>query len=187
MLSIFPRNNAIDGVINASSNLKLTFNSSSDPSCKHCPFLRTCQEGISWGAKNQNDWLEVSFGNDLLYITHYCITGKNSGRRTRGWNVDAKDKQGVLHRIDTVSNGLLSSNYNEIHKIRSHGPFSSFKFTITDTYQSDSTWYSLTFGIDFFGILNPEEALMKKMFNKTCRKQNKVFNMVPLLLLNFVM
>ena len=129
--------------------------------------------------KKQYDWLSVSFGEDLLYITHYCITGKGVSNRVRGWNVDATDKQGTSYRIDTVTEGLLSSNYNELHKTKIHGPFSSFNFTITDTYSSNSDWYSLTYGIDFFGILNPDKSLMKKMF-KTCKKQSKNKNSLVL-------
>ena len=177
MISIFPRNKEINGIINASSNLKLTFSSSSDLNCKHCPFQRTCPASTSWGAKKQHDWLSVSFGEDLLYITHYCITGKNDKCRPRGWNVDATDKQGTSYRIDTVTEGLLSSNYNELHKTKIHGPFSSYNFTITDTYESRSDWYSHIFGIDFFGILNPDKSLMKKMF-KTCKKQSKNKNFI---------
>ena len=179
MISVFPRKNNINGVINVSSNLKFAFNSSSDKGCNHCPFYRNCGEPISWGAQEKNDWLEVSFGNDLLYITHYCINGKGTGnysitkfqQRPKGWNVDAKDKSGVSHRIDTVTEGLLPENENEVHKIKNHGPFRSFTFTITDTYGSGGGWYSHLYGIDFFGVLNPDPLLMKKIFHQTCKRK----------------
>ena len=155
MLSVFHEtDNEIDGIINAySSKLKLKFNSSSDESCNHCPFLRTCSASTSWAAKYQYDWIEVSFGKDLLYVTHYSITGKTNTNRAKGWNVDAKDKNGVSHRIDSVNEGLLPSNTNEVHKTNSHGPFSSFRFTITDTYGSSDEWYSYIFEIDLFHII----------------------------------
>ena len=172
MISISPKtNNDIDGLINAlASKLTLTINSNSDAVSMRCPFVRTCGNA-NWGAKNQNDWLEVSFGDDLLYVTHYSITGKSGTKRPKGWNVDAKDKSGVSHRIDTVTEGLLPENENEVHKIKNHGPFTSFRFTMTNSYDSSGNWYSHLYGIDFFGVLNPDPLLMKKIFHQTCKRK----------------
>ena len=173
MLSVFSKtSNEIDGIINAySSKLTLKFSSNSDVQCTRCPFYRNCSNCAAWGAKNQYDWLEVNFGKDLLYITHYSITGKGHGQRAKGWNVDAKDKSEVSHRIDTVTEGLLPSNTNEVHEINDHGPFSSFKFTMTNAYGSPDSWYGHIFGIDFFGVL-----LTRKMFHNTCKMNKKISN-----------
>ena len=175
MLSVFPKaKDDLDGIINAySSQLKITINSSSDANYVHCPFYRNCGTDISWAAYAQNDWLEIDFGDDLLFLTHYSITGLNRTYRVKGWYIQAKDKNGVTHRIDTVNNALPNKDDIEVRKIKKHGPFSSFRFVITDTHMSTEQWYCIIYGIDFFGIVNPSDFFLKGVRHESCKRQMK--------------
>lgn len=171
MLSVFPKNNEdLDGIINTfSSQLNISIRSNADTSSKHCPIYRSCGLDNSWAPAKQYDWLEIDFNDDLLYLTHYSITGRGRGYRVKGWHIDAKDKNGVTHRIDTVNNALPGSMDIEVRNIKKHGPFSSFNFTITDTHQITEKWYSAIYGLGLFGVTNPSAYFLNKIFKKSCK------------------
>ena len=124
----------------------------------------------------------------MLFLTHYSITGIGRSYRVKGWYIQAKDKNGVNHRIDTVNNALPNINDTEVRKIKKHGPFSSFRFVVTDSHAIITSWYCIIYGIDFFGIINPSDFFLKGVRHESCKRQmKKSLSLMPFIFISMLM
>ena len=139
-----------------STNIEYTTFGTSDEDYAYCPFRKNCT--TTWGAKDKNDYLEIRFIKHLVYLTNYSIQGGNA--RIKGWFLDAKDVHGHMHRIDSVADALVNSVSIDIMTVNNHGPFKSFRFVATDTWQSLNGWFATIRSIDFFGSIFPITMLI---------------------------
>ena len=91
-----------------------------------------------------------------------------------------------MRKIDTVNNGLQTTD-TEVHKINLSGPFSAFRFTVTESYDPSKSWYGEIYRIDFFGVLNPDKHLLNKIYRNTCKSKQSTFLSKTLLILELVL
>jgi len=107
-----------------------------------------------WGAKNKNDWAQVTFHGSLLYISHYSIESPANQRRAKGFIVEGIKQNGNEEVIDSVDDLEISESHAvKTRKVNNVGPFRSIRFIVTDTYFS-ADYYAGVWAFDVFGILS---------------------------------
>ena len=169
LIKLLPKSSSeIYGIIGVNySNIKYTVECNTDVNyCKYL-FLHTQSTNTFWGIKNKNDWVKITFNKDLLYMTHYSLQSSSKTFKAKGVLVEGIKENGMSEIIDNnCETGLTGTFQVSTKEIKKPGPYKSLKFSIFDSYATETTHFSSLFGIDVFGILIPK-------IRYTCNQKQK--------------
>ena len=132
-------------------------------------FNKSLSDSSYWGVTRKNDYAEIIFQNITFFITSYTIRGPNYANLPKGILVQGIKNDATLYEIDNITESTIKSRLSEqTRKIKCSQSFIGLRFTVFDTWEQGSDWYSGIQRIKIFGYFGkraPFDCTMKRRFS----------------------